>query len=327
MIAEPLVQMPILEGDLKETNPTSILMLIKMSRKNGILKFFVEEKQAQIQIHGRFILSAASPEEILFGEYLIQEGYLDHDNIGKVLELQKRMRMALGEIVFGMGYLGTDPAALKTILNRYLREVIFRIMKWSHGRFEFHESSGEITSSLAAVDMDFIMLDNAQRLEDWKQLAGNVHSLKSALKLNRHGVQEVITLTQSEWFVLSYVNSRRTIVRILEKIGQDELRYLTVINDLLDRKILIEKQTEALRLIVPGRISSDQAGGERQFPGKFTANLLFKEIDGNKNLLELAETLSFDFDVLWENLQLLIKGQLIEILKGRREFYHMSEEM
>lgn len=243
------------------------------------------------------------------------------------------MNIPLGQMLQGMGYFGLDETVLTHVLNRYLREVIFRIMKWSTGTFAFEETSSSeenLTDKRPIrLNMDFVLLDTTQRLDEWKRLASGVTSLQSALKINRRAIQEnqSITLNREQIEVLSFVNGRRTLVRILEKIGHNEMHYLSVIDDLLRRRILIERQAEAMRVIIPSRIKADAVHHNRQFPGKFSANLLYKEIDGKRNLLDLAKELNFELTDLWENLSLLIKSNAVEIIEGRREFHNLAEEM
>ncbi|HNB57974.1 MAG TPA: DUF4388 domain-containing protein [bacterium] len=333
MVVAELTRKIILQGDIAQTGMTSILSLIKLSQKSGTLRLKDGEKNASIRIEKNYFIEASAPEEILLGEFLVREGYLTEQDLAKTLPLQKRMHIPLGQLLQGMGYFGLDANALTRILNRYLREVIFRIMKWNRGTFTVEETVKKdfpVREEIPVrLNMDFVLLDTTQRLDEWKRLASSVTSLQSALKINRRAISEnaSLTLNADQLTVLSYVNGRRTLVRILEKIGHNEMFYLSVIDDLLKRRILIERQAEAMRVIIPGRIKADAVNRNRQFPGKFAANLLYKEIDGKKNLHELADSLHFELPDLWENISLLLKNEAVEIIEGRREFHNLSEEM
>lgn len=322
----------ILNGTLKDLSTASMLQLVKISDKSGILRLMDSSRKAEIAVYKNFIITASSPDDILFGEYLMNEGYLTDEELTKALSVQKGSSAKIGTLLKNMGLFGTDPSQLKKILNRYLREVMYRIMKWNQGEFEFQEiSEEELVRNYdlsVKMNMDFLLLENSRRMDEWKSIAGSVSSLKSALRLNRKCIDENqrLPFSYDEIQVLSYVNGRRTILRILEKIGHNEMHFLNVINEMIRNRVVIEKQVEAMKLIVPGRVD-DRKNRELQFPSNLHANLLYKEIDNRKNLFDLGLILEFELPLLWESLMLLIKSDVIEIIEGRRDFHNLSEEM
>ncbi len=335
MIAEiaPVEHMDdvILRANLTETNIVQILQLIKMAKQNGKLVLISDQRQAEITICGDFIVRASSPEEILIGEYLSNEGLLPMENLTHALEVQQRMRFPLGQILLELGYITEDRTAWGRLLNRYLREVVYRIMKWTSGDVFFvRKNDRDLTDPYTVqLPLDFLLLENAQRVDEWRSMARDITSLRSVPKINRALVheQKEVTLTADQFRVLSYVNGRRTILRILEKIAHDETHFLEVINDMIRNRLIVEKQVEAMKLIIPGRVAIDRSTRERHFPAKYSANLVYKQINGRRSLLEIAQRLHFELTDVWEDLCLLVQSQVVEIIGGRREFQNLREEM
>lgn len=322
----------ILQGNLAETSVVSVLQLVKLSGKNGVLHFSEGSRRGRITIQKNMILSASSPEDLTFGEFLISHNLVEMDHLTRALELQKHMPAMVGEILQGMGVLENRQESMSRLLNRFLREVVFRLMRWTQGRFEFEDwtaddVAGRFDASVG-LEMDFLLLENAQRVDEWRAMAANISSIRSVLKINRSAASEGdrLTLDHDQWLVLSYVNGRRTILRILEKIGHDETAYLGVINRMVRDRLVIEKRVEAMRLVVPARITVDNGSRERHFPGRLSANLLYKEIDGRRHLVDLAESLGIELSETWENLVLLVRSELVEIRHGRREYQDLMEE-
>lgn len=323
----------ILQANLAETNIVQTLQLIKMAGQNGKLVLTENQRHAEIHVCRGFIIRASSPEEILLGEYLTNEGLLKMEDLTHALDVQKRMGFPLGRILHELGFVSEDVGQWNRLLNRYLREVVYRIMKWTSGRSFFvrmHERDLEVPEESAVqLPIDFLLLENAQRVDEWRSMARDITSLKSVPKINRAaavGVNSII-LTPDQYRVLSYVNGRRTILRILEKIAHDETHYLSVINDMIRNRLLIEKQVEAMKLIVPGRVSIDRSTRERHFPAKYSANLIYKEINGRVSVLDIAQRLNFELGAVWEDICLLVKSQVVEVVEGRREFQNLLEEM
>lgn len=319
-----------LKGDLGDASMMDILQLTKYYERSGILRFLTDTKHAEILVHYNNIISATSPHEILFGEYLTSADYITHENLTNALELQKEKKAPLGTILKEMGLI--EDKTLLLVSRQYFCEVIFRVMQWQSGRFEFEEIPEENVQekfdTTIKLDIDRALLEVAHRMDNWRTLANNMSRLKSVLKVNRNYIEgdQKVTLTADQWKILSYVNGRRNILRILEKIGKNELNFLDVINQMIEEGVLIEKKAQVMQLIIPARIPIERFTRERNFPGKFEANLLYKEIDGEKTLLELSQILGFELSTTWENLLLLIQSEMVEVRKGKREFEILLEE-
>lgn len=133
----------ILSGTLMDMSTASMLQLVKISDKSGILRLMNSGRKAEIAVYKNFIITASSPDDILFGEYLMNEGYLTEKELTRALSDQKGSSRKIGILLKDMGVFGSEPADMKRILNRYLREVMYRIMKWNQGKFEFQEISEE----------------------------------------------------------------------------------------------------------------------------------------------------------------------------------------
>lgn len=323
----------ILSGNLKDMNFSSLFQLLQLSEKRGILLLENTYKKAEMIINKKFILQASSPDDILFGEYLVTNGHLTEEELTEAIQIQKITQQRLGEIIAGQQKDRLRSIDMKSVLNRYLREVIYRIMKWTVGEFYFTETDEafirKVQDPNVQMNISFLILENGQRAEEWKTLTANIASLESTLKLNKEAVKNNASfqLTADQWLVLSYVNGRRTILRILEKIGTNEPHYLSIINEMIKNGWLIEKQIESMKIIVPRRVPANQSSKERYFPSKLSANILYKEIDGKKSLYQLLLLQKTKIHELWEDLNLLIKNQLVEIAEGKREFQNLAEDM
>jgi hypothetical protein len=150
----------------------------------------------------------------------------------------------------------------------------------------------------------------------------------SVLKINRDFVAEgkSVKLGRRFWRILSMVNGRRDIGRILEKLGDDPAEHMAAIDAMVKVGLLLESHFSQLDLIVPGRLPMERRSPQAWFPGQFEANILFREIDGRRNLLELARVCRLPLRRVWDYFLLLMKGGTVEIISGIREYHNLLEE-
>ncbi len=120
-------------------------------------------------------------------------------------------------------------------------------------------------------------------------------------------VEDVPRLSVEEWRILSLVDGRRTIGRIVEKNG-DEYAALSALHSLL-AKGLLQRGSPASPLsgLIPRPLPAAQVSAERPYPPRLRTNLLLKAIDGRTPLGRLAESLKLGLAEMAEDIRLLLE--------------------
>jgi hypothetical protein len=133
------------------------------------------------------------------------------------------------------------------------------------------------------------------------------------------GVADVPRLSGDEWQVLSLVNGRRTIGRIVDKTG-DELAALSALHSLLAKGLLRwGNASSPLEGLVPLPLPAAQTSRERPYPPRLRTNLLLKAINGHTTLGCLARDLRMDMTELVEDIQLLLELKWVSFGAGHEE--------
>jgi len=121
------------------------------------------------------------------------------------------------------------------------------------------------------------------------------------------------SLTTLEWKILSLVNGKRTIGRIIQKIN-DEHAAMGILHSLM-AKGLITEQTAASPIfnLTPAPFPASDVVGERPYPPRLRTNLLLKAIDGHTTLKQLADNLKMEMTELTEDIRLLLELNWISL--------------
>lgn len=316
-------------GQLPDFGIQDLLQVLLMHRRHGWIRVVEGKLELRLRIAEGLVVEASCPQLLMFGEFLIQRHVLKAESLSNVLALQHHHKKPLGAMLLDAGLLSEED--LRTLLAQFFVELALRGMRWKSGRVEFRELAvAEQAQGMGehGCRIDFLVLEATHRLDQWQRLASQEGRMISVLKIHRDFVAEgkSVKLGRRTWRILSMVNGRRDIGRILEKLGGDPAEHMAAIDAMVKAGLLLESQFSQLDLIVPGRIPMERRSPQAWFPGQFEANILFREIDGRRNLLELSRVCRLPLRRIWDYFLLLMKGGTVEIISGIREYHNLLEE-
>jgi hypothetical protein len=180
-----------------------------------------------------------------------------------------------------------------------------RIMMLDHGYFTFlaDRISRELTIERP---IEALLMEAHARHDERVRFRAELPPPEAVLSLAGN-VADIPRLDIGEWQVLSLVNGRRTIARIVEKSG-DEHAALGALHSLFAKGLLKrESATSPLDGLIPWPLPAAQASGERPYPPRLRTNLLLKAIDGRTAIGRLAESLQLEVAELAEDIRLLLE--------------------
>jgi hypothetical protein len=136
--------------------------------------------------------------------------------------------------------------------------------------------------------------------------------------------EEVPQMNTLEWKLISYINGKRTIRRLCEKMG-DEWETKLLMKGLFEKKLITVRPPDLIfPELVPILVSTDDVREDRLYPPLLRTNLILKAIDGKTNLQDLQKNLSLKESELIEDIRLLVETHWITFsnsdLKKFQEF-------
>ena len=160
-----------LEGDLRHFFPTEVFQLLQLAQANG--RLVLERQRENVELwfeRGRPVFARTSGASVRAGEVLVHRGLVSPEALRVALEQQaSRPGERVGTILVRSGAI--TPEQLQTAVREVLRRIVYGVMLWREGRFQF--SPGERVESediQLDLDLDRLILEGL-RLAD-QQRAG-----------------------------------------------------------------------------------------------------------------------------------------------------------
>ncbi len=128
-----------LVGNLVDLPLTDIFQIVTLSKRTGILKITSAEhpeyKAAITFLDGNIIKASSSKNHIPLGTFLIRKGLISEAQRDAALAIQKQTMEPLATILVRQQVLPWE--TIEPVLVEYIQGVIFELLKWDEGHFEF----------------------------------------------------------------------------------------------------------------------------------------------------------------------------------------------
>ncbi|HYZ89228.1 MAG TPA: DUF4388 domain-containing protein [Myxococcales bacterium] len=126
-----------LSGNLEDVSVADALQFIHLGGRTGTLALSRGEETAEIGFYQGRIVSAWAPGSKKLGELLVDSGAISQETLEDALRQQEveKPRLPLGQILVANGALPAD--AMYAALQQQIERIIFELVSWTHGTFEF----------------------------------------------------------------------------------------------------------------------------------------------------------------------------------------------
>ena len=133
-------------GNLKSIPLATILQMLVSDNKTGILQFTQGEKRRAICLKDGKIVAGSGQPGLQLGQILFKKGLISPQELLQVLDKAKQAGMRVGEMLLKMGYISQE--TLKELIRQQIREVVFDLLGWAEGDFQYQDCSVEFNDQL-----------------------------------------------------------------------------------------------------------------------------------------------------------------------------------
>jgi hypothetical protein len=223
------------KGTLKEFKVPDILQLISLQRKTGILTFTSSDGFITLIFQTGMIVGVDSfPKklEMRVGSVLVKQDFISEEMLQRALDIQKRTNQKIGEILVGMGLIGSD--TINESLKTQAVEIVLSLFKWKRGEYNFKimEQLEEGMKIIEPTPTDNLIMEGVQMLDEWPQIKQVIPEETMVFepapvdskKIEIVGEYEEVPeepgektyLTENETNLLKYVNGKNTVQELVE---------------------------------------------------------------------------------------------------------------
>ncbi len=210
-----------LQGDLRVVPLAEILLLLDTQKQDGTL--FVHRDDSSIEVYfrrGRIDMARAQEvsDEFLLGRFIINQELLSPADLADFLESRPPNSTWMGTQLIKLGYL--SEAELRGALRQQSSELIYEVLRWSHGTFHFKRSSTLPNMAVDAklgLDVEGILMEGFRRVDEWHLIEREIDDFDMIFLRNEDSVAQMGRgrLSREELAVLELVNGKNTVKEIV----------------------------------------------------------------------------------------------------------------
>jgi CheY-like chemotaxis protein len=240
-----------LAGDLSVIPIGAVLQLLQLEGQTGTLvasdgKIEVTVAMRQglidlVQAHG-------AGNEFRLGRYFVEHGWAAPEDIDRLLRDRLFSRAdpswsghkRLGDLLVEGGYATRDQ--LREALTRQSSELVYELLRWPRGRFEFRpeEPPAVATNAGLGLPVASVVMEGFRRVDEWRLVEGRLGSFDSVLLVDAAAVQAVGVerLAKSEQKLLEMIDGERSVRDIVEESHMSSFDACKILFQLLEARLV-----------------------------------------------------------------------------------------
>ncbi|MGB2697320.1 MAG: DUF4388 domain-containing protein [Candidatus Zixiibacteriota bacterium] len=210
-----------LQGSIERFELSDIFQLLSVSKKTGTLGVQRGEDVVMVYFRQGDIIFAHNPNRKLrLGDLLIRKKKLTISQLERAMRIQRdlKTRKKLGELLVLESFITRKD--LEDVVRQQVEDVIYDLLRWETGNFKFYENKFPTQEDVTInISTENLILESVRRLDEMEQIQSKLPPFDTVLGLSLTETRRTkdIALEAEEWNVLTLVNNRRDIRKIIDE--------------------------------------------------------------------------------------------------------------
>lgn len=234
-----------IKGTFESYYSSGLLKLLNSEKKSGELVIKKGKDETTVYLaEGNVVYATSTLKELRLGTFLISQEIITPEQYDMCTEISKARKSPLGKILLEKGYLTS--VELKQIIGEQIEQIIFNLLLWEKGDFEFVESDTPHKGvDITPINILNLIEDASQRIEEMTILLKQIPNDQIVFKMADvvDGTGE-IKLNANEWRILALVNGHRNVRELVAESGFEEFEVYKVLSSLLATGHIQENKSE-----------------------------------------------------------------------------------
>jgi len=239
-----------LSGDLAIIPVGAALQLLQIEGQSGIL--VVTDGKMEVAIAMRqglidLVSARGAGNEFRLGRYFVEHGLVTSDDIDRLLrdrpsrqDPSSQDRKLIGGMLVDAGRV--TPDQLRDALARQSSELVYDVLRWPRGRFEFRREPPAALAESARLGLPVasVVLEGFRRVDEWRLVEEGLGNFDSVLMADPASVLAVGAdrLAKSEQKLLEMVDGERTLREIVEHSHMSSFDACKILFQLLEARLV-----------------------------------------------------------------------------------------
>jgi hypothetical protein len=214
-------------GDISTVGIVEIVGMINTLRKDGVLTFVKDDLRKALYFQGGELVYAVSGlEEDRLGNILFRTGKISKEILLEVADKVKS-GTRLGEILMERGLI--TPRDVYVGLTQQVKAIFLSLFSYQDGYYFFEEKKPDLRNAVKLQEGTLeLIMEGMRQYGELSRLRSIISDRESIL--SQISPSPEIDLTEKERYVLSLINSRRTVNQVIEesRLGEYDCMKLLV---------------------------------------------------------------------------------------------------
>ncbi len=243
-IFEKAAMGPSLQGDLHIIPIAEVLQLLDAQQQSGVLQLTRGEAKIEVYFRDGMVDMAIASEvsgEYLLGRYMLESELISQEDLSGFLESRGPGSKLLGAQLVKLGYI--SESELKLVLQQQTRELIYEVLRWSFGSFQFlrtRDLPAVAIDAMLALDVEGILMEGFRRVDEWHLIEREISDFEMVFLRNEDAVAQMGRgrLTREELSVLELVNGKNTVKELIRESRMGSYEVSKMLYRLLSIKLI-----------------------------------------------------------------------------------------
>lgn len=253
-----------LSGDMSIIPIGAVLQLLQIEGQTGML--FVSDAKTEVSVAMRqglvdLVQARNAGAEFRLGRYFVEHGLVTPDDIDRLLrdnaptprpppadargpvtprEEVSSSRKLLGDILVDSGRVTREQ--LREALARQSSELIYEILRWPKGKFEFRRETlpALAESARLALPVASVVMEGFRRVDEWRLVEAGLGAFESVLQKDPVAVEQggVDRLPKQEQRLLEMVDGERTVREIVQQSHMSSFDACKILYQLIEARLV-----------------------------------------------------------------------------------------
>ena len=239
-----------LAGSLTLIPIGAVLQLLQVENQSGVL--YVRNARSQIVATLRdgtidLVQSRGAGDEFQLGRFFVRERLVTAQEIDELVSSRMSSldgRTAgialLGDVLLASGKI--TPAQLRTALVRQSSELLYEVLRWTSGVFEFRRQAATPLAERARLGMPVatVVMEGFRRVDEWRVIEARVGRfdeipLRDEVTIASVGADQ---LPKAERAMLDLVDGQRTVRELVERSEQSSFDACRTLAELFEARLV-----------------------------------------------------------------------------------------
>jgi hypothetical protein len=231
-----------LEGSLDAFSLPDIFSLLSMTKKTGGLHLRRADEHGAVWLTDGMLTGGTSDlRRQGLGRRLAGSGQVGDEALAAAVEaLGQNPDVGIASVLREAGAI--DEGDLHGLVSEHISDVVFDLMRWQDGVFEFVVDECNHDDVGVTRDVDEVVAEARRRLEVWETIDADLAAPSTVLSLTLEPDGDP-QLTRDEWALIALVGGNRTVGELVAMCGRGEYSVVVALSELVKRGLLRANDT------------------------------------------------------------------------------------